>query len=306
MGLFGKLFSKRIDPEAERVRQIFERAEKDSTKPQGGPKMALLGAAMRNRLLGVIYEVEADIAQMAFAFTEDKGVLCVHPKLEERLRKEDNYELLEAALPLAFATPAATRRRNELWPVTVRKYCGLQNTVDLLSEKANLLAIHVVGSLDISATIYARINQNGPDLSDEQDISVRLEEAACWYRVIDEQAHRYICKERILFMDYFQDNLAHFLALGGAPPDAINRTLADRTKEYARYHIWISGENEGPADTVLWETAKHIGELFDGGNNHVFQTVGFNIMFARDFLDRLKQACVYELLTGRNDRPEPS
>jgi hypothetical protein len=268
--------------------------------------MALLGAATRNRLLSVIYEVEADIGQRAFAFTEDEGVLCVHPKLEERLREEDDYELLEWALPLAFETPAATCRRNKLWPSTVRKYYGLQNTDELLSEKASLLELHIVSNLDISATIYAIIRQNGPNLSDEQDISVRLEEAACWYRIIDERAHRYIRQERILFMDYFQDKRVHFLALRGAPPDDISRTLAERTKEYARYQIWISGENEGPTGTVLWETGKHIGKLFDGDNNHVFKTVGFNIMCARDFVDRLKQASVYELLTVRPDCPDPS
>src|ERR1700730_15148307 len=100
MDLFGKLFSKRGNPDAVRTKQLFEEALKNSRKPQGGPKMALLRAAMRNLLLSVIYEVETDIGQMAFAFTEDKGVLCVHPKLEERLKKEDNYELLEWALPL--------------------------------------------------------------------------------------------------------------------------------------------------------------------------------------------------------------
>ena len=35
-------------------------------------------------IVSVIYEVEADIGQMAFAFTEDEGVLCVHPRLEDR------------------------------------------------------------------------------------------------------------------------------------------------------------------------------------------------------------------------------
>jgi hypothetical protein len=272
MGLFGKLFSKRAAPDSERTKQLFEQALNDSKKPQGGPKMALLGAATRNRLLSVIYEVEADIGQIVFAFTEGEGVLCVHPRLEERLKREDDYELLEAALPLAFETPAATtRRRNECWPSTVSKYCDQQNTDDLLSETASLLAIHILSNLDISATIYAKIHQNGPGLSDKQDISVRLEESACWYRVIDERAHRYIRQERILFMDYFRDKLAHCLALRGAPPDAINGTLADRTKEYARYQIWISGENEGPADTVLWETAKHIGELFEGDKNNVLR-----------------------------------
>jgi hypothetical protein len=58
MGLFGKLFSNRADPDAERTlqtfRQIFEKAIKNSKKPQGAYKMVLLGAEMRHRLLNLV------------------------------------------------------------------------------------------------------------------------------------------------------------------------------------------------------------------------------------------------------------
>jgi hypothetical protein len=52
VGLLGKLFSKPTNRDAERVRQIFEQALKESKKPQGPHKMALLGAETRQQLLG--------------------------------------------------------------------------------------------------------------------------------------------------------------------------------------------------------------------------------------------------------------
>ena len=133
-------------------------------------------------------------------------------------------------------------------------------------------------------------------LSEEQETSVRLEEAALWYRVVDELAQRYLGPERPLFMDYFIDSLVTRLALEGAPPKLII-TLRDRGEEYEKYRKWLPKDDEGLRGTLLWEAAKHIGKPFDGDQNPFFLT-----KHTVKFVDLLKQALIYELLTGRFDR----
>jgi hypothetical protein len=55
MGLFGKLFSKRADPEleryAERMIQDLEQLRKDNEKPQSADKAALDGAKIWEKLV---------------------------------------------------------------------------------------------------------------------------------------------------------------------------------------------------------------------------------------------------------------
>lgn len=296
MGLFGKLFSKRIDPEAERIRQIFERAENDSKKPQGAYKMALFGAETRLRLFRLIEEVETEIGQTSVGIAQDVGVLMVHPKLTEAIQKQDDNGLLELALYLAFPTPDATRRLNEDWPSTVGKYRGQQNTEELLREKSFLLTTFIVYNLDIASTIYAQSNKNGPDLSDEQEICIKLEEAACWNCVVSELALRYIGEDRQLFTAYLQDNFANFLARQGASPDAICSIMADRIEEYFKYQKWMAEGEEGRGGTLMWEAAKHVGEPIGGSEDDFFLTA-FGFYFVR----RVYQALIYELLTGRNN-----
>ena len=95
-------------------------------------------------------------------------------------------------------------------------------------------------------------------------------------------------------MDHFQDNFANLLALQGAPPDLICQTMADRTDEYEKYRKWIPDRDEGTGGTLLWEAAKHVGEPFGvraSGNPF------FLMIFGMRFVERFKQALVYELLT---------
>lgn len=97
-------------------------------------------------------------------------------------------------------------------------------------------------------------------------------------------------------MDYFVDELAYCLALQGASPDAIYGTMKDRIYEYGQYKKWIPEEGKGEAGTLLWEVGKHIFELM-GGSRNPFLLYSFGTCF----LEHLKRAFVYELLTGRKD-----
>jgi TorA maturation chaperone TorD len=63
MGLFGKLFSKKTDPELERLAQSLEHAFAESKKPQGPQglaKSAIKGAKTRRWLFELLEEFEAD------------------------------------------------------------------------------------------------------------------------------------------------------------------------------------------------------------------------------------------------------
>ena len=263
--------------------------------------MALFGAETRRRLINLIDEVEAEIGQYAFAIAEDTGAMEINPKLIERIRKEPNCGVLEPAFDLAFPSPASKRRFNEEWAYTVGKYRGQRNTKELLREKSAILVSFVINNLNVAVTTYSRIRANAPDLGGEAETSVRVEEATLWYRVIDELAQRYLGPNRLIFMAYFEDWLAHRLALQGASPELIMITMLDRTTEYGKYQKWIPSDDEGSGGTLLWEAAKHIGEPLDCTSNSIFL-----VLFASNFLDRLiNQAMVYELLTGQvqNTRP---
>jgi hypothetical protein len=243
----------------------------ESKKPQGIHKMALLGAETRQQLLELIEEVEAEIGQNAIGFAQDVGVMGVHAKLIERLRKEPADSLLhESALQLAFPTPDSTRRCKEQWPSAVEKYHGRHNTEELLREKSHMLAGFIVSNLGIATAIYQKTGDTVPELSDEQEMSARLEEAALWNRVIFQLAHTYLASEFTLFMDYFEDFLANLLALQGAPPHSIYSAMTDRTIEYAKYPKWGPSGDEGMGGTLLWEAGKHIGEPLDCSANPFF------------------------------------
>jgi hypothetical protein len=292
MGLFGKLFSKRGEPEEESARRVFEQALKDSKKPQGPHKMALLGAETRQQLLGFIEEVEAEIGQTAIGVAQDVGVMMVHPKLIERLRKEPHGDLFETALPLAFPTPDFSRRYNEQWPSAVGKFRGRQNTEEILQEKSVMLVSYIINNC-VAFTSYRQASEHVRELSDEQKTSVRLEEAALWNCVILQLAARYLGSECRLFMDYFEDFLANRLALQGAPLASIPNAIRDRPLEYMKYRKWFLNDDEGTGGTLLWEAAKHIGMPLDSSTNPFFL-----MDFGKNFSDRLKNALVYELLSG--------
>ncbi|MGA3309935.1 MAG: hypothetical protein ABSD08_15170 [Xanthobacteraceae bacterium] len=309
MGLFGKLFSKRADPDAERFRQLIEQAVTESKKPQGAYKSALSGADKRHRLLELIERFEAETGQdgVFFADTvEAKGRMFVNPGLIALIRRQSDGELLEQSLFAAFPTPDAKRGVYEQWTSTIAKYQGQQNTEELLREKSAALAAFIICNLDIAgdvldlaAEFYAETPTNCPKLSDEQKTSVRLEEAALWYRVVDELAQKFLGQEPSwLFMDHLLDNLANILALQGASPNDICGTMIDRINEYGQYRKWIAEEGKGgAAGTLFWEAGKHILEPFGCSENFILLKY-FSILF----LERLPMALVYELLTGRSDR----
>ncbi|MGH7037327.1 MAG: hypothetical protein ACREE1_04230, partial [Stellaceae bacterium] len=181
-------------------------------------------------------------------------------------------------------------------------YKSLPNTLDLLIEKSVVLTAFITNNLDAATTeIEAHLEHYAPDLKEEKiyekEIVVRLEEAACWYRVIDEMACRSLSPEQAdLFMGHFQDNLARTLALQGTPPDLICQTMAYRIDEYSKYRKWVPAKDEGTHGTLLWEAAKHVGAPFGPGvSGHPI----FLVMFGRRFAERLTRAMVNRLLNGR-------
>lgn len=287
MGLFDKLFGRRASPEAEQVKAIMRKAWENSGKPQGAYKAATTGAEIRDRFFAVIEEVEAKLGSPAIGIASAEGVLMVHPKLEEELRKQPDADVLEVALTHCFITTDGRRRLNESWPSQVVRYRGKANSDETLREKSGLLAAYVVNNLDAAEMAES-------ETSDEQDCIVRVEEAAIWYRVLDELAFRFVRGQRDIFMDFLQDDLALNLALLGSSPDLIDQTMAARSREYAEYRQWVPAENAGAKGTLLWEAAKHVGEPI-GLNAHPV----FLLQFGTRLLERLNDALVGDLLVGR-------
>ena len=287
MGLFDKIFGRRASPEAEQAKAIIRKAWENSRKPQGAYKAATTGAQIRDRIFTVIEDVESKLGGLAIGVASDKGMLMVHPKLEQELRRQPDADVLEPALTLCFVTTDARRRLNESWPSQVARYRGKANSDDTLREKSGLLAAYVVNNLDAAEMAEG-------ETSDEQDCVVRVEEAAVWYRVLDELAFRFLRGQREIFMDFLQDDLAHYLALIGSSPELINETMAARSREYAEYRQWVPAENAGAKGTLLWEAAKHVGEPI-GLNTHAV----FLLQFGTRLLEKLNGALVGDLLVGR-------
>lgn len=287
MGLFNKLFSHRADPDKERAKALIRKAREDSGKPQGAYQAATTGAEIRGRFFTLIEEVEADLGGPAIAVASAEGVLMVHPKLRKEMRKQPDAEILEVALTRCFITTDARRRSNEAWPSQVARYRGKTNSETVLRGKSGLLAAYVVSNLDAAEMAEG-------ETSDEQDCVVRVEEAAVWYRVLDELAFRFLRGQREIFIDFLQDDLALNLALLGSFPDLIDETMAARSREYADYRQWVPAENAGAKGTLLWEAAKHVGEPIGLEMHPVFL-----LQFGTRLLKKLNGALIHELLVGR-------
>jgi hypothetical protein len=307
MHLLQLLFSGKYRKDYYGSKQDAEEIIRNSKKPKGGAESAAIGAWTRQCVFSVIETVEAELNQLAVVVAQDAGALMIHPKLIEEIRKNPDREMIEHALPLCFPTPAASRLLNEKWPATVHKYHSLLNTENILREKAIVLATLVTHNLDTGITeIREHLDTYAHDMIEEkvqeQECLVRLEEAACWYRVIDELAYRSLREEeRSLFMDHFQDHLANLLALQGIPPQAISRTMADRTDEYGEYRKWVPEKDEGTGGTLLWEAAKHVGEPFGAtaSRNPIFL-----VMFGVRFAERITQALIPQLLSDSTVRSQ--
>jgi len=303
MSLFHRFFltaGERRD--VEQARNMIQRALQEARKPKGCGQSAATGADTRRRLLTLVGDVEKEIGQLAIVFAAD-GTLT-HPRLIEALyRRRDDGELLKLSISSCFMNPQATQYVNQAWPVTVKQYQHRQNNEELINEKAAALAAFVVHNLNTTVEACKQLTATGFDgiqqeLTPEQLILVRLEEAACWYRVIDELAYGFISEYRARFVDYLLDTLAHQLALQGVPPDLICRTMAERSEEYSRYREWVSSDANRMAGTLLWNAGKHAG-LPVGLDRHFT----FIIIFGTLFLERVKRALVYKLLTGKEKHP---
>jgi hypothetical protein len=300
MGLLNRFFGKKPNPITDQVMDIIKAARDTAKKPKGLDQSAVSGAQRRQRLISLIEKVEAQIGQMAIAVAEKEGVLMIHPKLTEEIRKQADKDILEPALEFCFPTLDGKRRAKAGWPATISSYRERSNTDDVLREKAAILAVFVTCNLDLGIQLYEemrdeemRDSQNTTELSDEQETSMKLEEAACWCRIIDELAHDFLGQNRSLFMDYFGDNVTEILALEGMPPGLICQTIRERMAEYAQYRKWIPEGKEGNKGTLLWEAAKHVGNPLQLGRNPLFL-----ITFGSRVLQHLESMMVQDLLTG--------
>jgi hypothetical protein len=301
MSLFRKLFpNTQQRRDAAQAEEIIERALRRSREPKGCAKSAELGADIRDRLLTVVHEIEKETGEPAVVFAAD-GTL-IHPRLIEALgKRRDDGELLRLSINSCFINPHATQYVNEPWPTTVDRYHCRPNGGELIHEKATLLAAFVVHNLNVAVEAREQLKAAGFEgvelsLTEEQKLLVKCEEAALWYRIIDELAYGFIREFRSLFVDYFLDTSAHLLGLQGASPDLICRTMVERSEEYARYREWTA-DVDRMAGTLLWKASKHVGGPFGLERHFMFTT-----MFGTLFLMRVERALVYELLTGQQKK----
>jgi hypothetical protein len=291
--VFGKN-TKNVDL-AERGRQVTEAVLEDAKKPRGMVKSALLGALTRQRLVMLVENVQAELGQITFDLRTGDGRMSVHPKVFEEIKKQADRDILEPAFELCFPGCEALNRLNSNWPSIVSKYRDNPNTPELLRFKSHLMAIFITQNLDVALTLWSRNSNNATKLTDERECLVKLEECACWYCSIDELAHRHLGKDKPLFMDYFTDSLVNLLALQGAPPDLLCRTITDRMSEHDQFRESIpKGEKGVLRGTWLWEAAIHVGEPLGASQDFCFL-----MSFGFQFLDRLNAASVFELMTGR-------
>ena len=217
-----------------------------------------------------------------------------HPLLTEELRERPDGDLLESAISLCFITPNAIERLNALWPERVASYRSRSNTDDIVREKATVLTAYVVHNLGVAVEASRDVLKDERDITEDQEIIVKIEEAALWYRLIDELSYVQFPEQRLRFMSFFEDNLSNVLALQGAEPETITATMAARSEEYAQYRDWVACDNQSVAGTLLWNAAKHIAVPLGCEHDPIFTT-----LFAERFINRVVQAMVYELLTGK-------
>jgi hypothetical protein len=298
MSLFRRFFPTAQERrDAEQAREIIEHALRESRKPEGCAKSAEFGADIRDRLLTLVEEIEKETGRLAVIFAADATL--TDPLLIEALHKRgDDGELLRLSIGSCFVNPNATQYVNESWPATVKRYQSRPNSDELINEKATALATFVVYNLDAGMEARKELNAAGftgaeQELTQEQIILLKVEEAACWHRVVDELAYRFISEHSPLFVDYFLDKVAGLLALQGVPPDLICRTMAERSQESGQYREWCSSDDSRMAGTLLWHAGKHVGMPF-GFERHYM----FGLMFGTLFLMRVKRALVHDLLTG--------
>ena len=300
MTIFRRLFPTAQDRRAaELARQMIEDL-RESLKPMGCAESAELGADIRDRLLTLADQVEKETGKAAVVFAAD-GTL-INPRLIEILSKRsDDGRILRHSIGSCFVNPHEIQYINETWPTTVNQYHGRPNTGEVIHEKATQLAVFVVHNLNVAVEACGQLKAAGfqgveQSLTEEQELLVKCEEAALWYRSIDEYAYALIREFSSLFVDYFLDTLARLLGLQGASPKLICRTMVERSEEYARYREWTA-EVDRMAGTLLWNASQHVGGPL-GLERHFM----FTMLFGKLFLMREKRALIYELLTGNENK----
>jgi hypothetical protein len=221
-----------------------------------------------------------------------------HPRLTEELQKLPDGEILESAINLCFITPSAIDRLNADWPERVTSYRSRPNTDELIGEKATVLTAYVVHNLGVGTEVSKEVLKGTREVTEDQELLVKIEEACLWYRLVDELAYLHLLEHRNRFMDFFEDNLAQLLALQGVEPQALCGTFSARSNEYGPYREWVSKDLDKMASTLFWNAAKHIGAPL-GLERHFLFTETFGMLF----LKRVERALVYELLTGK---PRPA
>jgi hypothetical protein len=260
MSLFGRIFPTRQQRrDAKQAWQIIEAAIHKSQEPKSCAKAAASAADTRSRLFSVVDRLEAEMGQLVIALAQKEGVLMTHPRLTEELQKLPDGELLERAISLCFITPNAIERLNADWPKRVAMYRSRPNTDELISEKATVLTAYVVHNLGVGTEVSKEVLKETREITEDQELLVKIEEACLWYRLVDELANLHMPEHRNRFMDFFEDNLAQLLALQGAQPQALCGTLSARSNEYGPYRDWVSKDLDKLAGTLFWNAAKHIG-----------------------------------------------
>lgn len=233
------------------------------------------------------------MGQLVVAYAEKEGVLMTHPRLTQELNKVPDGELLERAISLCFITPDTTARLNAYWPDRVASYQSRPNTDELISEKATILTAYIVHNLGVGSDVPKEVLKDRREINEGQELSVKLEESCLWYRLTDELVYLNIPEYRPRFMDFFEDNLAHYRALLGAEPKTMCTTLSARSEKYGPYREWVSGDTDKMAGTLFWNAAKRVGAPI-GFERHFL----FTQIFGTLFLERVERALVRELLTG--------
>jgi hypothetical protein len=297
LGLIDRLLSRKAHPDAERAKAPIRQALEESERPQGGYKMAVLGAELRRKVFALVEEVEANLGGPAVGIVGAEGVLMAHSKLTEKIRQGAGPfgpDLLQGALSQCFMTKDERQKFNEGWPSIIARYRGKSNSENVLRTKSMLLAEYVAYNLDAAEMALTGFEAGRLDQLDEQNCKVQVEEAAVWYRLLDELAFRFLRGQRELFMAFLTDQLFFDLAVRGSPPDLIDQTMTARTREYANYRQWLPSEGSDLKGTLLWEAAKHVGEPIDLSTHPMFLA-----LFGAAIVDKIMHASVQKLLVGQ-------
>ena len=286
LGLLDRLLSRKVHPDAEHTEAFITQAFEDSKWPQGAYKSAVYGSELRHRFFALVEELEAKLGGPAFGVAHAEDVLMIHPKLREAIRKQPASGL-EIALDRCVITKDARRTFNAGWPSLVARYRGKNNSEQVVCEKSRLLASYVIYNLDAAEIASKGLATHRPNNA------VEIEEAAVWYRRLDELACQFLGEQRVLFTAFLMDHLFFNLALMGSPPDLIYQTMTARTRQYAVYRQWLPADGDNLKETLIWETGKRVGEPIGLSTNPMFLA-----KFSSAVADKFMRASVKELFVG--------